>query len=237
LTAVLRSPLALADLHLDVQYEQDDAGLLLRPRSPGIAAPAFHLVRTIEGNRWLLSGALSEHQRARLQEALEREPVVGALDEMESSPPLLSGSRPLLAQDHPEYRGPAFRFPEPLPSNTGRAELLHGLSNARAVPELAWIRAATPAEYPLSIARNSSGEIVSICHSARSTANSAEAGLETATGYRGRGLADAAVLTWAAAVLAEGRMPLYSTQWTNLASRSVARKLGLIPYGEDYHNE
>ena len=229
----------MADVHLDLLYERDDGGLLLRARDPAILAPSFHLVRTTDGNRWLLSAALSEHGRAGLQEALSREPVVDALEEMESRPPVLSGVRPLQAEERPpsaEYRGPAFLFPDPLPLIPGPAELLRDSRSARTVPKLSWIRAVTPAEHPLSVARNSSGEVVSVCHSARATAIGAEAGVETAPGYRGRGLAAAVVLVWAAAVLAEGRLPLYSTQWTNHASRAVARKLGLIPYGEDYRS-
>jgi hypothetical protein len=32
-----------------------------------------------------------------------------------------------------------------------------------------------------------------------------------------------------------GSLPLYSASWTNRASISVARKLGLVLYGEDVH--
>jgi len=231
------TPLALVDLHLDVLYERDDAGHILRARGTAIAAPDFHLVRTVDGNRWATSAAMSEDEGRALRKALSREPVVGTLDEMKGRAPVVSalslpaGKRPPSA----DYRGPAFRFPEPLPQVPEYAELLHDPRDARTVPELAWIRAVTQAEHPLTVARNSSGEVVSVCHSARATAGGAEAGVETAPGYRGRGLAGAVVLVWAHAVLADGRVPLYSTQWTNHASRAVARKLGLIAYGEDYH--
>jgi len=82
--------------------------------------------------------------------------------------------------------------------------------------------------------RNEQGGVVALCHSARSTPGAAEAGVETASAYRGRGFAGAVVSRWAVAVRAEGRVPIYSTQWTNHASRAVARKLGLMPFGEDY---
>ncbi len=55
--------------------------------------------------------------------------------------------------------------------------------------------------------------------------------LETFEEYRGRGYVPAVVAEWARAVRATGRIPLYGTSWDNLASRAVARKLGLIQYG------
>ena len=102
------------------------------------------------------------------------------------------------------------------------------------MPELAWIRDASAAEHPLAVIRNADGEVVAVCHSARLTPAAAEAGVETATAYRGRGFAGAVVLCWAQAVVAQGRLPLYSTNWTNHASRAVARKLGLTMFGEDF---
>jgi predicted GNAT family acetyltransferase len=101
------------------------------------------------------------------------------------------------------------------------------------VSELAWVRAVQPHEHPLAVSRKERGEVVAVCHSSRSTLVGAEAGVETAPAYRGRGLAGEVVLAWATAVRVEGRLPLYSTDWSNLASRAVARKLGLAMYGED----
>ena len=53
----------------------------------------------------------------------------------------------------------------------------------------------------------------------------------------GRGFASAAVAAWAAALRERGRLPLYSTSWENLASQGVARKLGMVAYGEDWEIE
>lgn len=219
-------------MHLDVQYECDESGLLLRPRSKDVAAPSLHLVRTADGNSWLLSAALSHEERTELGEIFAREAVFNETGEMEDAAPLLGGDGKRLG----EYRGPAFHFPESLPAAGNSAELLHDATDAQTVPELSWIRDAKSAEHPLAVVRNPAGEIVSVCHSARSTAGGAEAGVETAPGYRGHSFAVAVVLLWAATVRAEGRIPLYSTQWTNHASRAVARKLGLVMYGEDHHD-
>jgi hypothetical protein len=43
------------------------------------------------------------------------------------------------------------------------------------------------------------------------------------------------VAAWARAIRESGGEPLYSTSWDNKASRGVARKLGLLLYGEDLH--
>jgi predicted GNAT family acetyltransferase len=72
---------------------------------------------------------------------------------------------------------------------------------------------------------------VSLCHSARLTAQAAEAGVETLEAYRGRGYAPNVVAGWAHAIRATGRTPLYSTAWHNFASQAVARRLGLLQYG------
>ena len=77
------------------------------------------------------------------------------------------------------------------------------------------------------------GRLASICFSARNTPDAAEAGLETMEAFRGHGYATAVTAAWAQAVRAEGRIPLYSTDWDNRASRAVARKLGLVLYGAD----
>jgi predicted GNAT family acetyltransferase len=81
------------------------------------------------------------------------------------------------------------------------------------------------------------GRLASLCYSARNTPVAAEAGVDTLEEFRGRGYAPAVVAAWARAVRREGRVPLYSTSWDNLASRSVARKLGLVMYGADFSIE
>jgi predicted GNAT family acetyltransferase len=81
------------------------------------------------------------------------------------------------------------------------------------------------------------GRLASLCYSARNTPIAAEAGVNTVEEFRGRGFAPAVVAAWGQAVHAQGRFPLYSTSWDNLASRAVARKLGLLQYGADFSIE
>lgn len=74
---------------------------------------------------------------------------------------------------------------------------------------------------------------VSVCFSARQTREAAEAGVETAEGYRGRGYAGIAAAAWAKEIQGQGRLALYSTSWDNRASQAVAGRLSLVPYGTD----
>ncbi len=78
------------------------------------------------------------------------------------------------------------------------------------------------------------GYPVSVCFCARRSEVAAEAGLETAEAFRGRGFGSRVTAAWALAVRATGRVPLYSTSWTNEASLAVARKLGLAAYASTW---
>jgi predicted GNAT family acetyltransferase len=77
------------------------------------------------------------------------------------------------------------------------------------------------------------GHAVSVCFCARRSDVAAEAGLQTAEAFRGRGFGTRVTAAWALAIRASGRIPLYSTSWTNGASLAVARKLGLVAYASD----
>ena len=79
------------------------------------------------------------------------------------------------------------------------------------------------------------GASVSVCFSARSSRDAAEAGVETLPEHRSRRYAGAVTAAWAAQVRHQGRIPLYSTSWPNHASRRVAARLGLIQYATDFH--
>jgi predicted GNAT family acetyltransferase len=68
------------------------------------------------------------------------------------------------------------------------------------------------------------GHAISVCFCARRSQLAAEAGVETAVGYRGRGFASRVSAAWARLIRRSGRLPLYSTSWSNTASLAVARK-------------
>ena len=79
------------------------------------------------------------------------------------------------------------------------------------------------------------GYAVSICFCARLAATVAEAGVETAEPFRGRGFAPRVTAAWASAIRKSGRLPLYSTSWANTSSLAVAHKLRLTVCASDWN--
>jgi hypothetical protein len=131
-----------------------------------------------------------------------------------------------------EYRGPAYALPR-LPGPGGEATAL-GRAAPPLHPELVARGWKVEETHPyFGVVRD--GLVVSACFAAASSSEAAEAGVETATEYRGRGLVVEAVRAWAKAVQESGRLALYSTTWENTASQRVAEKLGAFQYGEDWH--
>ena len=97
-----------------------------------------------------------------------------------------------------------------------------------------WLDSEIPACSPI-VAVMDGGYPVSVCFCAtRNSAPAVQAGLETAAAFRGRGLAPRVTAAWACAIRSAGRIPLYSTSWSNAASLAVARKLDLVQYASDW---
>jgi RimJ/RimL family protein N-acetyltransferase len=219
-------------LQAEALYRYDTAGRMLcvnEPEEP--PAGRFFMGRTAAGNVWRfrhdLPGAL-----VRQLEALCAAEPAGA--DLRARPGIYDAVRAALEAHAPiadEYRGPAYFFPAaPRPAEGcalidagNQALLLSHFPDERYPPE------AGPTAIVIA-----DGVAVARCFCARLSARVAEAGLETAAPYRGRGYGLAATQTWAAAVFASGRLPLYSTSWENAASQGVARRLGLTMYGEDW---
>ena len=127
--------------------------------------------------------------------------------------------------------GPSFVFPEAIAGPPGTvcvddvALLDHRFSGWQAseIPECAPI---------VGVVEN--GQAVSVCFCARRSDVAAKRGWETAVELRGRGMGPRVTAAWAVAVRASGRIPLYSTSWSNEASMAVARKLGLVAYASTW---
>lgn len=232
-----RDWLHLAGLHLDALYVRDAAGFVTASRDPNVTPPPFHLVRTPGGNRWVLAARLGTAQRAQLATVLSVQPPIADCADAQAHPAALQTIAAALAEHASaarEYCGPAFFFPDQLPT-ASHAELLADVRNAPREGPFAWLRDADPESGPIAMVRADNGDVASVCYSARSAPAVAEAGVETVGEYRLRGYGSIAVVAWATTVRQGGRVPLYSTQWENIASRALASRLGLICYAEDLH--
>jgi GNAT superfamily N-acetyltransferase len=222
-------------LHVEALFTHDAEGHLVRVNEPdGAPAPRFFIGRTVDGAVWRFRHDVDHDLRSALEEAASEDDVLQehVLDSATSP----SRYERILARFAPVERtwaGPAFCFPRDLPTTMGTILVTEG--NAQLLqPQLeAWIPDVQLSQ-PM-VALTVDGHAVAVCCSGRRTSMAHEAALETAPPYRGRGYAAQVVTAWAGVVRDMGRVPLYSTSWQNEASRAVARKLALIPFGSDLH--
>jgi hypothetical protein len=128
--------------------------------------------------------------------------------------------------------GPAFEFPGPVAAPAGVVAIHDEALLQRHFS--GWVAGEIQAGASPVMAVLVDGHAVSVCCCARRSIGAAEAGLETAPAFRGRGYATRVTAAWAAAVRASGRTPLYSTSWANGSSLAVARKLGLRTYATNW---
>lgn len=220
------------DLHLHTLFVLNDAGRILSTREPGAApGPLFSLIRGPAGCAWAVRADVPHAVAVDLDHLAAEEPPISDLRalpvHMDRYTALLGGEDRLRA-----FNGPAFTFPDRIaqPDDVYLVED-EGLL-ARHFQ--GWRPGEIVAGRAPMMAVVVDGEPVSICFCARRSDVAAEAGLETAAPFRGRGLGPRVTAAWALAVRATGRIPLYSTEWTNHASLAVARKLGLIAYASNW---
>ena len=227
----------LMEMQVEALFRLDAAGRLRHVNEPEAPeAPRFFLGRTPQGNVWRCRHDLPSDAVRELGRIVAGEPVAPALDgEPPAGADAVIALLEMLAPVRDVWRGPAYAFPDtaliarptPAMAVTARnAALLQG--------DFTLLRAPLDAIQPC-LAVVADGVAVSVCHTARRSDRAAEAGLETLDAYRGKGYAVAATAAWATAVRRSGLQPLYSTSWDNEASRAVARRLGLVQYGEDWH--
>lgn len=223
----------LLQMHVNALYIHDADDRLLRVNESDLdePTPRFFLARTMKSNLWRTRYNLQENLAIELDRLAASEPVA---DDLRA--PLYHGVRyvELLEQHAPisdMNAGPAYYLPELEPSN----------NTVTITPEnMNLLRANYP--YTLSILSEripiivvvADGMAVAACYTVRSTSQVAEAGVYTMEMYRKRGYAAEVVRSWAAAIQTTGRVPLYSTSWTNTASQAVAMTLGAVQYGIDH---
>lgn len=211
------------DLHLHTLFLLDNAGRILGTREPvPEAGPRFALIRGRTSCAWAVRADVPQGIAEELDGLAGAEPPVADF-----------GDEPVHAERYRTlvgggvYFGSAFSFPK-------RVEQPDATVHVNALPLLTrhfsgWTAAEIAGRAPI-VAVKEDGHAVSVCFCARRSEKAAEAGLETAEAFRGRGFATQVTAAWALAVRASGRVPLYSTSWENGASLAVARKLGLVGY-------
>ena len=229
------TPISLMELHVATAYRCDAYGRPQAINEPGTdkPAPRFFMGRTQAGNVVRLRDNIPPALARELEQSAAREPLAYDFEDTPREQWSITHALRRHGAVTETYRGPAFTFPTDIASPEGvrllapaDAHLLH--------PELfEWVPDVAAGRD--CHAAFEDGVAVSICYSSRPGLRAAEAGVETAASYRGRGYAARAVTAWAASIRASGRIPLYGTRWENAASRAVAAKLGLRLFGECWH--
>ncbi len=198
---------------------------MVSTREPGASRPpAFALIRGRSTCAWAVRDELTRDNAEELKAIVESEPL-GRLDD-----PPVNAERYLSLFAGRVESGPAFTFPNSI-GDVGAAAVVDDPSVLRGefedlVPEM-------EGRAPIA-ALLDEGRAVSVCLSARRSDEASEAGLRTLDAFRGRGYGPLVTTAWAIATRQSDRIPLYSTTWTNSASLSVAKKLGLSLYASDW---
>lgn len=228
------------ELHLKTTVILNGEGRITSTREPGASrGPLFSLVRSSTCCAWAIRADVPQDVASELDRLAREEPP--ALD-LRYAPVYadrylsLVGDR--IRSGHKavaktrQSDGPAFTFPDAV----APASDVVVVEDERLLEHhfRGWVAGEIAAGRSPVVAVVEDGHPVSVCFCARRSDVAAEAGLETAAAFRGRGLAQRVTTAWAWAIRATGRVPLYSTSWTNDASLAVARKLGLTAYASHW---
>jgi hypothetical protein len=228
--------LELTNIHVRALFTHDAGSRLLFVNEPDNAvtpASRLFLCRTRAGSVWRFRVDLPEKLCDELDALCADEPPVNT--DFKEPPRHLETYVRLLEKHAPVQEvsnGLAYKFTKYemaskclLTVTKNNAEILEG-GFEKLIEEL-------PTWQPF-VALFEENRAVSVCRSARITAEAHEASVETLPDFRGKGYAKDVVAEWARLVLAAGAIPLYSTAWENQASQAVARKLHLKCYGADF---
>ena len=228
------------DLHLQTLFVLNGDGRITAEREPGAnPGPLFCLARSAARCTWAVRADLPKNIAAEIDGlAREERPVQDLRDAPVHAQRYVSLLGPQTPSGYPagakisQSAGPAFTFPDGVAESTNvvlvedERLLQHNFRG--------WVPGEIAAgRWPVT-AIIMDGYPVSICFSARCSDAAAEAGVETAEAFRGRGFGSRVTAAWALAIRASGRTPLYSTSWTNSPSLGVARKLGLMAYASTW---
>jgi hypothetical protein len=211
-------------LVLETLVMLDGARRSTTTREPGeTRAASFMLVRGAQACAWAINADVTPTVASEL-DALAREEPAGI--DWHAAPLHGERYRALLAAERVTF-GPSFRFPERVnDADTGTCIIED--ERLLSTHFRGWVPGEIAAGRAPVVAIVVDGAPVSVCFCARLNASAAEAGVETAVSYRGRGFAPRVTAAWARAVRERGIVPLYSTSWENRSSLAVARTLGLV---------
>lgn len=214
-------------LQLATLYETDASGRLTTTREPAKKlAPRFVLVRSATESAWGIRADVPDALAEELAALARAEPPLHDLHDL---PTHVDRFRALGTT---EWFGPAFEFSASIATASDIVRIAD--EDALSVNFRGWVPGEIAAGCGPVMGIVVDGHPVSICFCARRSDVAAEAGVDTAAPYRGRGYAGRVTSAWALAMRASGRTPLYSTSWTNTASLAVARKLGLVAYASTW---
>jgi len=203
--------LALLTLEADVSFTYNQLGRMLQTNEPvpsaRTPAPRVWLGRTMAGKTLTRYGAtVADDVLARPEADL----------------------RAALAPIRKETGGPAYYFREAI-APSALALPVTQANREVARDTFRWLYDEVAYWQPcFAVIRD--GQAVSICFSSRVGPRACAAGVDTLAEFRGRGHASTVTAAWAQAVHVSGRVPLYGTDWGNLASQGVARRLHLVQY-------
>lgn len=211
----------------------DEAGRIVSTREPQAArGPLFFLVRGLSSCAWAVRADIPADVAEELERLARDEPPIS---DFRDAPVHAERYSSILKDRFNELRqsaGPAFAFPDSLPE-PGEVTVID--DERLLEPNFrGWVPGEIRAGCSPLLAIVENGHPVSICFCARRSEVAAEAGVETIESHRGKGLATRVTAAWALAIRDSGRIPLYSTSWTNHASLDVARKLKLLPYASSW---
>lgn len=229
-------------LQLRTLFALDSQGRILAAQEPGAPpGPLLSIVRNEAQCVWAVGVEVPSHVAEELDHLLAAEPPIKDL----RTGPINAGRYVSILQqvfgsgikaNLTQSDGPAFTFPRVSTFTEGRdAQVVLIDDDALIQSQFAeWETGEIVAGRAPVFAILEDGRPVSMCFCARRSTEAAEAGLETLFSHRGRGFGTRVAAAWSQAVRESGRVPLYSTSWSNAASLAVAQKLRLEPYACDW---